>query len=99
MVKEIKGRFKRVGTHVYLWLIHVDVWKKSSQYCKVSIFQLKKLLKIICKISKWDWIIKECPDLVSTVKVKEVFLSFGFEYPCEVFFSGTIAIRIMVILK
>ena len=21
-------------THVYLWLIHVDVWQKPSQYCK-----------------------------------------------------------------
>ena len=29
------------GTHVYLWLIHVDVWKKPSQYCKVIILQLK----------------------------------------------------------
>ena len=29
------------GTHVHPWLIHVDVWQKSSQYCKVIIFQLK----------------------------------------------------------
>jgi len=28
-------------THVHLWLIHVDVWQKSSQYYKVTIFQLK----------------------------------------------------------
>ena len=21
------------GTHVYLWLIYVDVWQKPSQYC------------------------------------------------------------------
>ena len=27
--------------HVYLWPIHVDVWQKSSQYCKVIILQLK----------------------------------------------------------
>ena len=40
-MKEIKGRFKREGTHVYLWLIHIDVWEKPSQYCKVSIFQIK----------------------------------------------------------
>ena len=26
-------RFKREGTYVYLWLIHVDVWQKPSQYC------------------------------------------------------------------
>ena len=29
------------GTHVHLWLIHVDVWKKPPQYCKVIIPQLK----------------------------------------------------------
>ena len=32
--------FRREGTHVYLWLIHVDVWQKLSQYCKVIILQL-----------------------------------------------------------
>ena len=29
------------GTHMHLWLIHVDVQQKQSQYCKVIIFQLK----------------------------------------------------------
>ena len=24
-----------MGTHVYLWLIHVNVWQKPPQYCKV----------------------------------------------------------------
>ena len=24
----VGGRFKREGTHVYLWLIHVDLWQK-----------------------------------------------------------------------
>ena len=28
-------------TYVYLWLTHVDVWQKPSQYCKVIILQLK----------------------------------------------------------
>ena len=28
-------------THVYLWLIHVNVWQKPPQYCKVSSLQLK----------------------------------------------------------
>ena len=26
--------FKREGTYVYLWLIHIDVWQKPTQYCK-----------------------------------------------------------------
>ena len=29
------------GTHVYPWLIHVNVWQKPLQYCKVISFQLK----------------------------------------------------------
>ena len=29
------------GTHVHLWLIHVDVWQKPPQYCKVISLQLK----------------------------------------------------------
>ena len=27
--------------YIYLWLIHVDVWQKSNQYCKAIINQLK----------------------------------------------------------
>ena len=28
MVQMNLGRFKREGTYVYLWLIHVDVWQE-----------------------------------------------------------------------
>ena len=35
------GRFKKETTYVYLWLIHVDIWQKPTQYCKAIIFQLK----------------------------------------------------------
>ena len=28
-----------IKKNVYLWPIHVDVWQKPSQYCKVIIFQ------------------------------------------------------------
>ena len=38
---EMGGRFKREETYVYLWLIHVDVWQKPTQYCKAIILQLK----------------------------------------------------------
>ena len=38
---EVEGRFKREGTHVYLWLIYVDVCQKSAQHCKATILQLK----------------------------------------------------------
>ena len=30
---------------VYIWLIHVDVWQKPTQYYKASILQLKKNFK------------------------------------------------------
>ena len=30
---------------VYIWLIHVDVWQKPTQYYKASILQLKKIFK------------------------------------------------------
>ena len=30
------------GTFLYLWLIHVDVQQKPTQYCKVIILQFKK---------------------------------------------------------
>ena len=29
------------GTHVHPWLIHIDVWQKPLQYCKVINLQLK----------------------------------------------------------
>ena len=29
------------GTHVHPWLIHVNVWQKALQYCKVISLQLK----------------------------------------------------------
>ena len=54
---EEEGRFKREGTYVYLWLIHVDVGQKPTQHCKAIIFQLninfKK--KIILKSSSFSF--------------------------------------------
>lgn len=35
------GRFKREGTHIYLWLTHVDVWQRPTQYCEAIFLQLK----------------------------------------------------------
>ena len=31
------------GTHVHSWLIHVNVWQKPLQYCKVISLQLKQI--------------------------------------------------------
>ena len=32
------GRLKREESYVYLWLIHVDIWQQSNQYCKTIQF-------------------------------------------------------------
>ena len=37
MAREIQEE----GTYVYLWLIHVDVWQKTTKFCKAIILQLK----------------------------------------------------------
>ena len=34
---EVGERFKREGTYVHLWVIHVNVWQKATQYCKANI--------------------------------------------------------------
>ena len=42
------GSFKREGTYIYLWLIHVDKWQKPTQHYKAVILQLKiKFLKTL----------------------------------------------------
>jgi len=33
--REVGGRFRTWG-HVHPWLIHVEVWQKPPQYCKVT---------------------------------------------------------------
>ena len=42
MGREMGRRFKREGTSVYLWLIHVDIWQKPTGFCKAITIQLKK---------------------------------------------------------
>ena len=38
---EVGRRFKREGTQVHLWLIHVGIWQKPTQHRKAPILQLK----------------------------------------------------------
>ena len=42
MGRKVGGRFRRQGTHVYLWLIHVEIWQKTTKFCKAIILQLKE---------------------------------------------------------
>ena len=42
MGRKVEGGFS-MGTHVNPWLIHVNVWQKPLQYCKVISLQLIKI--------------------------------------------------------
>ena len=39
--REMRVGFRMGGTYVHPWLIHVNVWQKPPQYCKVISLQLK----------------------------------------------------------
>ena len=41
MGREMEGRSGSEGTWVYLWLILVGVWQKTTKFCKAIILQLK----------------------------------------------------------
>ena len=43
MGREVEGG-SGWGTHINPWLIHVSVWKKPLQYCKVISLQLIKII-------------------------------------------------------
>ena len=60
---EIGGRVQREGTYSCLWLIHIDVWQKPTQYCKSIILQLNKKVKnklsllgfiCVCRAYRWE---------------------------------------------
>ena len=40
---EVGGAFRREGVCVYLWLIHVDVWEKPTQYSKAFVVIVQSL--------------------------------------------------------
>ena len=41
--REMGRRFKREGIYVHLWLIHVEVWQKTIEFCKVNYSSIKKI--------------------------------------------------------
>ena len=62
---EVGERFRREGTYIQLWLIHVNIWEKSNQYYKAVIFQLKinKLKKILNLPFKQVYYYPHCFDI------------------------------------
>ena len=53
------------GTHVYPWLIHVDVWQKPSQYCNYPPIKIKQLIKIIKVVERIVFLL--CTSEIDTV--------------------------------
>ena len=45
MGREVGGKFKREGTYIHLWVIHVDVWYKTTKFCRATILQFKNKLR------------------------------------------------------
>ena len=43
----VGGRFQMEGTYVHLWLIHVDIRQKPTQYCIAIILQFKKSRRLL----------------------------------------------------
>jgi len=50
-IKKREREKERAGSYVCLWLIHVDVWQKPTQFCKAIILQLKNKKKQKNKLS------------------------------------------------
>ena len=50
MGREMGERFTGEGAYVYVWLIHYDIWQKTTQFCKAIILQFKKLNKKKTKV-------------------------------------------------
>ena len=38
---KVEGGSRGGETYICLWLIHIDIWQKLTQYCKAIILQLK----------------------------------------------------------
>jgi len=41
--REVREAY-RMGGHVFLWLFHVDVWQKPSQYCNYHPIKIDSLI-------------------------------------------------------
>ena len=57
MGREMGGVFRREGAWVSLWLIIVNVWQKTTKFCKAIILQLKKSINSKIKTRKLKEII------------------------------------------
>ena len=77
---------KREGTYVYLWLIHVEVWQKPTQHCKIIVLQSKinKFLIFLVHQIIMNFILREYLSSVSTEQT--FFFKANAQYPLTVVF-------------
>ena len=66
MGRELVGTFKREGIYVYLWLIQVEVWQKTTKFCKAIILQKKEKERQVLRRGESDFqnyhvIMFKCP--------------------------------------
>ena len=80
MGRKVGERALGWGTHVYLWLIHVNVWQKLSQYCKVMILQLKIKLKLK-KLAIAHFSLLLACKILQASKESQILSSFSFPRP------------------
>ena len=78
----VEGRFKREGTYVCLWLIHVDVLQKLTQYCKAIILQLKIKRKKSWSLSdiKYECLTYHPIDLIYVMPSADKFILINIQY-------------------
>ena len=78
----VEGRFKREGTYVCLWLIHVDVLQKLTQYCKAIILQLKIKRKKSWSLSdiKYECLTYHPIDLRYVMPSADKFILINIQY-------------------
>ena len=88
---EVGGRFKREGIYVYLWLIHVDVWQKLTQYCKAIILQLKIINLFTIRRKKLTWV---RPVLTGVCVFPWESLSAGEDWPGKLAFPGYLQVSL-----
>ena len=75
MGREMGGRFKREGTYVFLWLIHVDKWQKPTKHGKAIILQLKINFRK-------PYTVQESDVVLSNISINEIIFS-----PIKIFLS------------
>ena len=52
---------------IYIWLIHVDIWQKPTQYCKTIVLQLKTIFleeRNMSSCQPWSWVRAACSTYV-----------------------------------